>query len=62
MGSKSVSELIRRRQLLAEANAAYAALREDAPAWEAFEAERAEWDVTLEDGLPEEQYLHDRLA
>jgi hypothetical protein len=47
-------ELYRRQQLLAEANAAYATLRENGPAWEAYEAERAEWDVTLQDGLPEE--------
>jgi hypothetical protein len=47
-------ELYRRQELLDAANAAYAALREDRPAWEAFEAERSEWDVTLTDGLPEE--------
>jgi hypothetical protein len=47
-------ELYRRQQILADANAAYARLVEDRPAWEAAEAERAAWDVTLSDGLPED--------
>jgi hypothetical protein len=47
-------ELYRRQQVLAEANAAYATLREDRTAWEASEAERRDWDAALGDGLPEE--------
>lgn len=37
--------------MLAEANAAYARLREDPEAWAELLAERAEWDCTLLDGL-----------
>ncbi len=44
-------ESYRRQRLLDEANAAFAALREDKSAWEAEQEERAAWDVTLEDGL-----------
>jgi mRNA interferase MazF len=47
-------ELYRRQQILTAANAAYARLAEDRPAWAADEAERAVWDVTLSDGLPED--------
>jgi hypothetical protein len=43
----------RRQHLLTTANAAYAALRTDSNAWEAYQAEQAEWDVTLADGLKE---------
>ena len=44
-------ELYRRHRMLAEANAAYAALRDDPAAWQEELAERAAWDVTLMDGL-----------
>jgi predicted transcriptional regulator len=44
-------ETYRRQRLLAEANAAYAALREDAAAWDDLASERAAWDATLSDGL-----------
>ena len=44
-------ETYRRQRLLAEANAAYAALREDAAAWDDLARERAAWDATLSDGL-----------
>jgi hypothetical protein len=47
-------ELYRRQEMLVAANAAYARLAEDRSAWEAAEAERAEWDITLNDGLPED--------
>jgi hypothetical protein len=39
------------RQFLEAVNAAYAALREDPKAWAELLEERAEWDVTLQDGL-----------
>jgi len=41
----------RRRRFLEEANRAYAALREDADAWQAELRERAVWDGVLGDGL-----------
>ena len=44
-------ETYRRHRLLAEANAAYAALREDAAAWDDLARERSAWDATLSDGL-----------
>ncbi len=46
-------EAYRREQLLDSANAAYAALRADPLRWQALEAERAEWDGTIADGLDE---------
>ena len=41
----------RRSLILANTNAAYAALRENADAWAAVEREREEWDATVSDGL-----------
>ncbi|MCP4165541.1 MAG: toxin-antitoxin system protein [Chloroflexi bacterium] len=47
-------ELYRRQQILLATNAAYAALRENKPDWEQYEAEIDIWDATLVDGLEEE--------
>ena len=44
-------DLYRRQQLLAATNAAYDALRADPDVWQTHQAERAEWDTTLNDGL-----------
>jgi hypothetical protein len=44
-------ELYDRQKLLEATNAAYAALRADPVAWQEFQTELAEWDVTLNDGL-----------
>lgn len=44
-------EMYRRNQFLEECNAAYAALRCDEEAWAMEQAERAELDNTLGDGL-----------
>lgn len=44
-------DLYRRQQLLAATNTAYAALRAEPDAWQNHQAERAEWDATLNDGL-----------
>ena len=44
-------EALRRQRFLEQVNAAYAALRSDARAWDAIEQERREWDATLPDGL-----------
>ncbi|RRR75179.1 MAG: toxin-antitoxin system protein [Candidatus Viridilinea halotolerans] len=44
-------ELYRRQRMLEEANAAYAALRQDATAWAELQAERTVWDATVGDGL-----------
>lgn len=46
-------ELYRRRVFLAEANAAFRRLRQDAQAWEHEKREREAWDSTLSDGLAE---------
>lgn len=43
-------EEYRRQQFLHEANAAYAALRNDPKRWKEELAERKEWDSTLIDG------------
>jgi hypothetical protein len=40
-----------RRRMLEETNRAYAALRADPLAWAEECAERAIWDITLQDGL-----------
>ena len=46
-------EHYRRDKILERANAAYNRLRNDPKAWRQELAERAEWDVTLMDGLVE---------
>lgn len=46
-------EALRRRHMLEQTNAAYAALREDPAAWQAELDERQAWDVTPADGLEE---------
>jgi len=43
-----------REELLKRANASYARLREEPEAWEDLLRERAEWDVTLLDGLKDD--------
>jgi hypothetical protein len=49
-------ELYRRRRLLDAHNAAYAELRGDPAASATFEAEQADWDATLMDGLADEAW------
>ena len=46
-------EAYQRKQFIAEANASDEALRDDPEAWQAYQAEMAEWDATLADGLEE---------
>ena len=48
-------EAERRRRFFEGVNAAYEALRQDPVAWEEELAERKLWDVTLMDGLEEEE-------
>lgn len=43
-------ENLRRQLFLEESNAAYAALQQDAKAWQAELDERAIWETTLSDG------------
>ncbi|WP_199247583.1 hypothetical protein [[Phormidium] sp. ETS-05] len=43
----------RKQQFLAEANLAYAALRNNPEAWASEIEERVAWDITLADGLGE---------
>lgn len=43
-----------RRQFLEDVNASFAALRADPEAWRAEQAERAEWEATLADGIEDE--------
>lgn len=47
-------EMLRRQRILEHSNAAYAALRGDAAAWEAEQQERRVWDATLLDGVEEQ--------
>jgi predicted transcriptional regulator len=50
----------RRKRFMDEANAGYAALRQDPEAWAAYQKELALWEVTLMDGLdPEERWTPD---
>ncbi len=44
-------EQYRREYFLNAANIAYAKLREDEPAWQTYQEEIQEWDVSLSDGL-----------
>jgi hypothetical protein len=44
-------EEYRRRLMVDQVNAGYAALRQDPAAWAALEEERRAWDQTLADGL-----------
>jgi len=46
-------EEYRRKRFLEEANAAYAALRQNPKAWKQEQAERRAWEATLGDGLEE---------
>jgi predicted transcriptional regulator len=50
---KAVSEY-RRRQILLQGNAAYAALQADPVAWAEELEERRAWETTLSDGLDSE--------
>jgi hypothetical protein len=47
-------ENLRRQRMLEEANAAFAALRQDPVAWEQEREERERWDEALGDGLEED--------
>jgi len=47
-------EAYRRQRFLEQLNADYAALHADPAASAAYQAETAEWDATLSDGLPVE--------
>ena len=47
-------ELYRRQRIIEQANAAYAALRDDPEEWQAEIEERAAWDATIGDGLEDE--------
>jgi hypothetical protein len=58
LDGRSASEVLTRaieeywdRRLFEAGNAAYADLRQDPAAWDAYQAECAEWDGTLMDGL-----------
>ena len=48
-------EEYRRKRFMEDLNASYAELRNDPDAWKAEEDERALWDRTLLDGLPEDE-------
>jgi hypothetical protein len=48
---EDATEQHRRLVILGVTNAAYAALRADPVAWAQLQAERAEWESTLADGL-----------
>jgi hypothetical protein len=48
---RSALEVYRRQRFLDDVNAAYAELRRDAAAFNAWKAEAAIWDRTVSDGL-----------
>ena len=47
-------EHYRRQRFLEENNRAFEALRADASAWKAEQAEREQWEITVADGLEKE--------
>jgi hypothetical protein len=47
-------ENLRRQRMLEQANAAYAALRQDPALWAQEQEERAAWDETSSDGLEDD--------
>lgn len=52
-----LAEMVKRleyEEILRRGNESYAAVREDPDEWEDLQRERAEWDVTLADGLEDE--------
>ena len=49
-------EVLRRKLLFEEANAAYAALQEQPDAWQEIEQERRAWDTAQADGLEKEDW------
>lgn len=49
----------RRRLILEDANRGYEELRKDPKAWQEVEVERALWETTLADGLPEGEVWDD---
>lgn len=48
---EQVMDKYQRQHDLYTANIAYAQLREDKSAWNTYEDEMNEWDITLDDGL-----------
>lgn len=46
-------EMYRRQRFLEATNRAFEALRANADAWQAEQAERQAWEITLSDGLEE---------
>jgi hypothetical protein len=51
-----------RRLFMQRFNEAYARMKEDPQAWEAYRAEQAEWDATVADGLPADDDWSELLA
>jgi adenine C2-methylase RlmN of 23S rRNA A2503 and tRNA A37 len=49
-------EQYRRQLMIAQANAAYAALREDADAWQEVQREREIFEYALSDGIEDDPY------
>jgi predicted kinase len=49
-------EQYRRQRILEATNEAYAALRNDAQAWQEIEEERTLWEATLMDGLDPDEH------
>ncbi len=47
-------EMYRRQRFLEESNRGFWALRANAAAWKAEQAEREDWDITVGDGLDKE--------
>jgi hypothetical protein len=47
-------ETLHRQTMLEETNRAYAALRSDPKRWAEEQAERADWEATLADGLEDD--------
>ncbi len=47
---------VSRRSLLEDSNRAYRELRSNPEAWQEIESERAVWDATLSDGLPDDRW------
>ena len=52
----TAEEAYRRRRMLEQTNAAYAALRADPQRWAEELEERAAWDATLADGMADTEF------
>ncbi|HEX6904480.1 MAG TPA: hypothetical protein VF789_32530 [Thermoanaerobaculia bacterium] len=59
MGEMTEEEQERRRCFMEDLNASFLALQKNPEAWKAYQDELRLWDVTLADGLPQDEIWGD---